>query len=184
MPPKTYGYARVSARDQNLDRQIDALMEFGIERHEYDRSVSLFDTTLTREDYEDMRRRDLALGSDGLARDRRREFVVHSVEERPARSDGEPDRVTLGVQTLSVRPVETTEERETRAREAKAAEEARRSSLAAGLDALGAGDVVRHKAFGEGRVKSISGGKIVVRIGGKERQFVFPDAFEQGFLSL
>ena len=27
---KMYGYARVSSRDQNLDRQIDALMEFGI----------------------------------------------------------------------------------------------------------------------------------------------------------
>lgn len=28
---KTYGYARVSARDQNLDRQLDAFVEFGIE---------------------------------------------------------------------------------------------------------------------------------------------------------
>ena len=28
---KVYGYARVSARDQNLDRQIDALNEFGVE---------------------------------------------------------------------------------------------------------------------------------------------------------
>lgn len=27
----TYGYARVSSRDQNLDRQIDALVEFGVE---------------------------------------------------------------------------------------------------------------------------------------------------------
>ena len=27
----TYGYARVSSRDQNLSRQIDALMEFGVE---------------------------------------------------------------------------------------------------------------------------------------------------------
>ncbi len=28
----TYGYARVSSRDQNLNRQIDALIEFGVER--------------------------------------------------------------------------------------------------------------------------------------------------------
>lgn len=28
--PKTYGYARVSSREQNLDRQLDALREFGI----------------------------------------------------------------------------------------------------------------------------------------------------------
>lgn len=29
----TYGYARVSAKDQNLARQIDALVNFGIEEH-------------------------------------------------------------------------------------------------------------------------------------------------------
>lgn len=30
---RMYGYARVSARDQNFDRQIDALTRFGIERN-------------------------------------------------------------------------------------------------------------------------------------------------------
>ncbi len=31
MQGKTYGYARVSSRDQNLDRQMDALEEFGVD---------------------------------------------------------------------------------------------------------------------------------------------------------
>lgn len=29
----TYGYARVSTRDQNLDRQIDALLKFGVDQN-------------------------------------------------------------------------------------------------------------------------------------------------------
>ena len=28
---KTYGYARVSSRDQNLDRQLDVLADFGVD---------------------------------------------------------------------------------------------------------------------------------------------------------
>ena len=32
MAGKTYGYARVSSRDQNLDRQLDAFREYGIEK--------------------------------------------------------------------------------------------------------------------------------------------------------
>ena len=31
MAGKEYGYARVSSKDQNLDRQLDALVEFGVE---------------------------------------------------------------------------------------------------------------------------------------------------------
>ncbi len=32
MAQKTYGYARVSSKEQNLDRQLDALAEFGLDK--------------------------------------------------------------------------------------------------------------------------------------------------------
>ena len=43
---------------------------------------------------------------------------------------------------------------------------------------------MRHKAWGAGTVTRIDGGSIYVSIGGKERMFQFPGAFEQEFLSL
>ena len=53
-----------------------------------------------------------------------------------------------------------------------------------------AGTIVRHKAFGLGKVTGIEGSRIVVCFQGKDknnqqsRKFPFPGAFEQGFLSL
>ncbi len=50
-------------------RYEDASLSYtGIERHAYDASVGLFDTALSREDYEVMRRRDTRLEADGTAR--------------------------------------------------------------------------------------------------------------------
>ena len=50
-------------------RYEDASLSYtGIERHAYDASVGLFDTALSREDYEAMKRRDTRLEADGTAR--------------------------------------------------------------------------------------------------------------------
>lgn len=47
-----------------------------------------------------------------------------------------------------------------------------------------AGTLVKHKAYGVGKVKGIDGSIIVVTINGTDKKFQFPGAFEQGFLSL
>lgn len=47
-----------------------------------------------------------------------------------------------------------------------------------------AGVVVKHKAFGLGKVKGIDGGMIVVVFNGIDKKFQFPGAFEQGFLAI
>jgi len=46
------------------------------------------------------------------------------------------------------------------------------------------GLTVTHKSLGSGRVTKLDGSHITVILDGKERMFVFPDAFESGFLSL
>lgn len=51
------------------------------------------------------------------------------------------------------------------------------------LDNLQVGDMVRHRSFGVGPVTSIDGEYITLRVGGRDRTFAFPGAFEGGFLS-
>ena len=46
------------------------------------------------------------------------------------------------------------------------------------------GTPVKHKAFGNGKVKSIEGTTIFVDFNGADKKFQFPGAFEQGFLKL
>ena len=51
-------------------RYEDASLSYtGLEKHRYDARVGLFDTSLSKEDYEDMRRRDMLLNSEGLMRE-------------------------------------------------------------------------------------------------------------------
>lgn len=45
------------------------------------------------------------------------------------------------------------------------------------------GETVIHKSFGEGKVKYLGGGYITVSFGKAEKRFVFPDAFNNGFLT-
>lgn len=44
------------------------------------------------------------------------------------------------------------------------------------------GDIVKHKAFGKGKVVKINANRITVSFNGEEKLFYYPDAFEKGFL--
>lgn len=54
------------------------------------------------------------------------------------------------------------------------------------LDLSGAtvGAAVRHKLFGAGEIIAISDKIVAVKFGTKEKNFEFPNAFENGFLRL
>ena len=55
--------------------------------------------------------------------------------------------------------------------------------VAAPWEALQVGDRVTHKSFGPGKVMSIDEKYIFVRFPDVEKKFLFPDAFEKGYLS-
>ncbi len=45
------------------------------------------------------------------------------------------------------------------------------------------GSILRHKAFGLGKVKELDGGRMIVTFDGNDKRFQFPGAILQGFLS-
>ena len=142
-------------------RYEDASLSYtGIERHSYDASVGLFDTALSREDYEEMKRRD--------SRAETEVAVPQLVEPAIVAETSAPEPAPEPAAEASIAPSVAMPARPSRQQ----------------LDSVEVGDVVRHKAFGEGTVVSLDEGHIVVHLGGKDRMFPFPGAFEQGFLGL
>lgn len=174
-------------------RYEDASLSYtGIERHHYDASVGLFDTSLSREDYEVMKLADTRLHVDGTARVPGDHMVVKA-ETREMRGDGSLGEPVRSVEVLDMRGVASGAKRAVEADDADGGADAAEAAAKpaprpvptkAQLDALGAGSKVHHKAWGAGTVTRISSGSIYVEIGGKERMFQFPGAFEQGFLNL
>lgn len=68
-------------------RYEDASLSYtGLEKHSYDARVGLFDTSLSKEDYEEMRRRDTLLKPDGLAREGVSDAVGDGAAEQVARA--------------------------------------------------------------------------------------------------
>ena len=189
-------------------RYEDASLSYtGIERHVYDQSVGLFDTALTREDYEVMKLQDMRLRADGTARRPGSDMVVTSETVTRAK-DGTQQVSKKRVDVIRMdTPAPMGKRGGTASAPAPAAKPAASPSAArpatkpspqepelkkpaatkptkAEPASIGKGTVVYHKAWGKGVVKSVSEGKVYVNVGGKERMFQFPAAFEQGFLSL
>lgn len=80
----------------------DASLEYtGLNRHEYDSSVGLFDTALSAEDFAQMKLQDSLLNPDGTTRDRNSAMVVTS-EVVDARYHSEGSRLKKRAQVLDL----------------------------------------------------------------------------------
>lgn len=49
---------------------------------------------------------------------------------------------------------------------------------------LKAGDIVTHKSYGPGIIRSIQGNRVTIDFGAKSALFIFPDAIDKGFIIL
>lgn len=97
----------------------DASLEYtGLNRHEYDSSVGLFDTALSAEDYAQMKLQDSLLNPDGTTRDRDNVMVVTSeVVDARGGSEGNKPKKRVQVLDLGGSRSAASASRETRAKE-------------------------------------------------------------------
>lgn len=168
----------------------DASLSYtGIEKHEYDESVGLFDTALSKTDFEQMRLQDSLLNSDGTSRDRDSTMVIEATEEDAQTQEVKKSVMTIHLGAAEVTPrrkpvtgktFEVAAEPETDDKKPLVTQEQ--------LDAIEPGDTVLHKAFGYGEVLRIDTERIVVNFheGKKKpnRTFRFPTTFYQGLLQI
>lgn len=160
-------------------RYEDSSLEYtGINKHEGEK-VGLYDTVLSREDYE------------RLAKQQSISMVplpnfTEDLPERPFTLEEEPEE----------EPIEEVSSRKKRDNRRPPLVEPTRitpsialknpppTKPSIDLSNIHAGSSVNHKIFGRGEVISIEDGLILVKFENGEKKFEFPNAFTQGFLHL
>lgn len=136
----------------------------GIDKHEGE-SIGGWDTVLRREEYEALYSKQQATVTD-LS-----DAIISSIETKTAPESSESSKID----TISAKKTVNPEK-----------QEKPQIDWAHILADVGVGTTVKHKLFGEGTISKMDKTKKYIHVKFKkgEKQFVFPDAFIGGFLSL
>ena len=134
----------------------------GIDKH-YGEAVGLFDTALSAGDYAEEKKRDTYVGV---------EAFQATLEEAVGLTEPEEDEL----------PEEYEDIEEAEDEVHVTTEEDVKAFIMPQLEGLRPGDAVRHRAFGVGKVLELSKDRIKVRVGGKDRTFMYPDTFVSGLM--
>lgn len=171
-------------------RYEDASLTYtGIDKHTGE-AVGLYSTTISREDYDAMAG---LLASSMIAE-------AHDVNDVPSKpintsyNDDEqeeikPEKAVLKASTsrTPIVPITTTGSTYRPAYvppTPTAVPKTVKPKVTIDTSKITAGVLVKHKAFGLGKVKGIDDGMIIVVFNGIVKKFQFPGAFEQGFLAI
>ena len=136
----------------------------GIDKHEGE-SIGGWDTVLRREEYEALYSKQQATVTD-LS-----DAIISSTETKTAPESSESSKIDTTSAKKTVNPEK---------------QEKPQIDWAHILADVGVGTTVKHKLFGEGTISKMDKAKKYIHVKFKkgEKQFVFPDAFIGGFLSL
>lgn len=151
----------------------NSLTYTGINRHDKDESVGLYSTVITREEYDNMAK------EQGLSIEKPDFSVEHITNKVP----GIMDEFKPAKPKSSSKPA--TVNQELTAQHGSFSADTTTEQSTKKTVSIHAGDIVEHKKFGTGKVTSIDGKYIHVKfISLGEKVFQFPDAFNNGFLSI
>ncbi len=165
-------------------RYEDASLTYtGIDKHTGE-SVGLYSTVISREDYDAMAGQVASsmVASAPADDDMPDRPVFTNITEDD--EDEEPPKVAPVTHPTVTHTVSAPTYRPAYVPPTPVAAPVKKDVIKVDTSKVKAGTIVKHKAFGTGRVKGIDGSLIVVVFGGNEKKFQFPGAFEQGFLSL
>jgi hypothetical protein len=138
-------------------RYEDASLSYtGINKHEGE-NVGGFDTVITQEEY------------NHLFGEQQKSLTSATLKSSPTQTPITND--------LAKKQQRTEQVKEKPATESTKLKQVDYSNLAKG-------DLVFHKTFGQGVIKSLDGDRLIVGFGKAEKMFVFPDAFTKGYLKI
>lgn len=157
-------------------RYEDASLEYtGLTKHTED-NVGLFNTVITRDDYDTM--------SGQLANSMVVDETI-DVPESESANMSTPNNVkktSTNKQQPIIKAKEVKPITPSTTRPASRINRFAKAKIDVDLSAIKVGITVKHKAFGEGTVIEISNDIILVNFNGLKKQFQYPSAFEEGFL--
>lgn len=170
-----------------LCRYEDASMSYtGIEKHEYDARVGLFNTSSSREDYKNMKRRDSLLDVNRYAVGPA-SVDASDAKSSPAKNERHelsPKHAAPGATTMVSKPESAPTPTDQPNSSNSTAQPKHMRISKEELNKIGKGSTVYHKVFGAGHVVSIVGDRITINLDGKDRVFNFPDSFYRDFLHI
>jgi hypothetical protein len=152
----------------------------GLDRHR-DEPVGGYDTVLTRAEYERLfGAQQGSIADSRKAADLPEEIVYSSDEEEDAEEEASTAPITKPEPTTAIKENVTVPT----PRGAAASEQHTRSKTETDYSTVQIGTAVTHKKFGTGTVVKRTDNRLVVAFGAAEKPFLFPDAFEGGFLAI
>lgn len=157
----------------NFKRYEDSSLEYtGISRRSDDENVGLFSTVISKKDYEELASAQSRSMQENPFKNSAA-INLHPLKKSIPKENKELDNINISSADSSDVSEKT-----------GLSNEEKSGTKEIDLSKFRIGTAVLHKKFGKGKVTGIKSGKVMVSFDISNKTFLFPDAIEQGFLTV